>query len=358
MIRVIVTVLFSLASIHLLSQTFYVSVPQKYDNKGFELHVNVCDSLPMYVCPAPADTPINNGGFYFGDMAMDSSNFYYVSVAGNLYSRGINDSNCQYLGEFGHNINALVADCNGKLYASGTKQNVCKLLVYDVAAHTFTDLGVLPLHCYSSGDLFFYENRLFLTAVSNQSGFTFLEEINILNPSLSCYYMPLPGGIFPYGAFSVDYRAYSKVFITNHINNSNWASLREIDITNKSVGPEICLYPFDIWGATTMYGKTNVTEFCTPVPVPIIPTSGVANGIEPLPYVNIRNPATGHIDLNANLDDAQIAFMGLRDMTGKLVKRFTTSTLLEISELAGGLYVFELRTTSGESYRRKLIITR
>jgi hypothetical protein len=172
--------------------------------------------------------PTNNVEQYFEntytDIAIDYlNNIYYVSAWGSLYRKNTNDSSCEFLGKFGDNlgtINSLVADSNVLLYASGNSNGVGVLYKYDINLGVFSELGSLPTNYIASGDLFFYEDRLFLTAQNITTSKYCIIEINMIQPEISCFYMDL-NNLEALSAFSVNYGTFSKSYILTAWTDSN-----------------------------------------------------------------------------------------------------------------------------------------
>lgn len=252
-----------LLSVSLSAQDIYVTASvNPIGNKTYRINPANCDVEEIYTC-----NPTNNIGQFpenqYTDIAIDGQqNLYWVSGWGSLYKRNLGDVNsCEFLGVFDNSksINALVADSATTLYAAGNFGGVCTL--YKYSGGNFSTLGNLPAGIFSEGDLFFYEQRLFLTATDAYLTHSFLVEINTTNPELSCAYMELDCHQV-FGAFSVKAGTTSKPYIIS-ANTSSSSSLREIDIANKVVSSVICDYPFMAAGATAVYSQTSNNTVCT-----------------------------------------------------------------------------------------------
>jgi hypothetical protein len=342
---------FVLISLQANTQSFYVTAPVNFPvgNKSFELNVSTCDTLPVYVC-----LPTNNISQYpenqFTDIAVDNNqNIYYVSGWGSLYSRSLNDTvSCQYLGSFGNSnsINAMVADSSGDIYAAGNMGGVCTLFKY--SAGIFSTVGNLPPGCFSAGDLFFYEHRLFLTCTDTFLTSSYLTEVSLPDPQQSCYYMDLLN-LQPYGAFSIRAGPVSNAYIIC-TNNPTSSSLREIDITNQTIGAPICTYPFLIGGAATYYNLTSNNTSCDSI-------EGIYNAAHSLiPYMNIQSPVSDLIRLQTNIDRSEFKNLYLFDIAGKKIKDFSEESFpgnLNVSDISAGIYILQLTTTKGAVYNQK-----
>ncbi len=231
------------------AQKFYAVKQESYPlfgNSIYELNLLNCDTPKINAC---------YNVDMFSDIALDKNdNLYSVTYYGSLYKNHVNDtSTCEILGYFGNEINALVVDSSGIVYAVGNHDYRCTLYKYD--SGVFTTLGILPYCITSAGDLFFYEHHLFLT-----SGNGALIEVNLSDPFNSCHYMDI--GNTAYSAFSTRNGDSSNAYLILN-NGSSSSSLVEIDIPNHSVGPVICNYPFIINGTATYYDLTSTNSTCS-----------------------------------------------------------------------------------------------
>lgn len=260
------------------SQSFYATKNNDFPNENtlFVLNVLNCDSIRSFSCP-----PTNNIQQYFeniySDIAIDSQNIYYVSGWGSLYSRKLNDTtSCQFLGVFNNStINALTTDINGTIFAAGNQNGVATLYKYNPQLHVFSTIGNLPPTYFSSGDLFFYEGKLFLTATNSNFTNSFLVEVNVSNPSQSCYYMNLQN-LHPWSAFSIKHNLYSEAFVisTEYISAGNYTStLFKLNLPLRTISSPICVYPFAILGAATVYDFTpsiKDSNSCYTLPIQLL----------------------------------------------------------------------------------------
>jgi hypothetical protein len=345
-----ILLLFFLNSILSFSQNFYVVSQRDVPlvNKTFMLNINNCDSFPIFTCP-----PTNNVNQLpenqFTDMSINYTTMYFVSGWGSLYSRNLNDSvSCQYLGNFNNNINALATANTGVIYAAGQVSGVCKLFKYQGGACSL--IGNFPSNFLSAGDLFFYENRLFMTGTTSDFMSGYIVEVDVNNPSLSCYYMPLPN-LHPWGAFSLNNGNVSRVFIisTNDNGGIHTSSLYEINMAAKTIGPLMCTYPYFIHGAATVYSYgTAGNTLCDPTGI---------NSLQPAGIFRISNPVTNFIRIETPLDASQIQSIGVYNVSGELVqfiKGENYAPLIDVSHLSPGIYVVRLNTTTGAQYQQKL----
>jgi hypothetical protein len=216
-------------------QEFYVNtiIPTFPQNAIFKLNISNSNESIDYLC-----LPTANVNELYSDMAIDqSNNLYYVTSDSGLYKRNNTNSTCEYLGQFSNgNTNSLVADSGHLLYAVSIENNVIKLYNYNNNSGVFTSMGYLPTGYTPSGDLFFYENRLFLTTSSG------ILEINMINPSQSCNFIDLNLPSL-YAAFSINYGTYSKAYIISNASTYPYNStLHELDMNTKQLGSSIRSY--------------------------------------------------------------------------------------------------------------------
>lgn len=237
------------------SQTFYVNVHREpFDNRTYAINIQTHDTIRLFTC-APTNDTLQYFQKVYTDMAMDNSqNLYYVSSWGSLYKRSLGDSTCQFLGTFGHSINALVADANGDLLAAGNHPGAAILYKFTAANNSFDSIGRLPADYYSSGDLFYYENNLFLTGTNSIASNSFLIKIDLSNTTASCYYMDLQN-LHPWGAFTLA-NPTPKAYLMSH--NGEYPSpynstLYEINLVSRTISPMLDSFPFGVMGAATDY---------------------------------------------------------------------------------------------------------
>ena len=190
-------------------------------NITYQLSILNCNAVPVYTCP-PTNNILQVPENAYLDMAIDTGlNLYFVSGFGSLYKQSHNgQTSCSYLGSFpAASINALVTDVNGDVYAAGAEQfnsspASSSLFKYDHALGTFSRIGNFPQNYFSSGDLFFYQGRLFLSCTYHNYSRSFLVEVNQTNPIQSCFYMDLGTDEDGYGAFATqDSVGISHVFM-------------------------------------------------------------------------------------------------------------------------------------------------
>lgn len=341
-----------LVSIQCYSQSFFVNTVDNTQliNTIYKFDVSNSSEISETFCP-----PTNNIGQYFEntytDIAIDNNNnMYYVSAWGSLYKRRFNDSTCHYLGVFAPiigNINSLVAENNNFLYASGNLNGVGVIYKFDTISGIFYQVGNLPLNYLVSGDLFFFNNRLFLTCLdTSNSNNPCIIEVNMINPSESCFYMSINDEAI--GAFSIDNGSHSKVYILTS-NLINLSSIYEVDMLNRNVGNLIRSYNYIIYGAASKYALTSTNSVCVNL--------SIDEYIKNKFYLNINNPARNSIIINTNIDTRDDLSIYLFDMTGKLIKSFNTGIrCLDISNISDGMYMLILNTKNNEKFSQKLII--
>ncbi len=332
--------------ISIYSQEFYVNTFSvinfiNFTNGVYRFDVSGPSEVVESFC-----TPNVIANEVYTDIAIDSNNnMYYITNSGLLYRKKSTDSSCEFLGDFTNgnvSANSLAADSGNYLYAAGTNPNV--LYRYDINTGIFTEIGNLSDGQTPSGDLFFYEGRLFLTTTNG------IVEINMENPSQSCPFMAIntPN---PYAAFSIDYGTYSKAYLITYSNNKS--TLSEIDMTNKQIGAPIRTYNHLIYGAAARYNLTSTNSTCTLTPLNTKETS-VSNN-----YFNVNNPATNNIIYHTNIQRDQVITIYLFDNSGKLIKDFSNQNNIEslnISNVPDGIYLLAVTTKNGEKHTKKIII--
>jgi len=218
-------------SLNAFSQPFYLISENDQTGVGNICNfynVSDCSKSPVNLCPA------NNTAL---SIAVNQTGNLYTSVDSKLMRQNQGETNCTQIGTFPQTsnnnfplINALIADHSGNIYATGNKQNSpydSRLYKYS-SGNGITELGVLPSQILSLGDLFFYENKLFLIGRDFSFSTIFLIEVNIQNPSLSTIITTLD--VLPYGAFSTYNNGVSKVYLT--VRGFSAGKLYELDMNS------------------------------------------------------------------------------------------------------------------------------
>ena len=339
-------VVFFLTSTKIFSQEFYVNILNTnppYNN------VQKLDVLNQNQSPISFCSPSVNTTDVYTDIAIDSSNnMYYVSQVGELYKRDNSTSNCSYLGHFStipnfyYGTNSLVSDMGNYLYAIVDDRNLFR---YDINTGVFSKLGMLPDSQKSAGDLFFHENKLFLLTLTG------ILEINMANPSQSCYFMDID---LPnlYAGFSINYGTNSKTYVFSYNFSTKNSQMYEVDMANKTIGEPIRIYNSMIQGAASVYELTSTNSVCTPN----LSTQEATTKEE---YLNIVNPVKNNIICRTNIDRNQITSVRLYDNSGKLVKDFSNQKNIEnlsISGISSGVYLLTLSTNNGKTFTKRIIV--
>ncbi|MEG1666593.1 T9SS type A sorting domain-containing protein [Chryseobacterium sp.] len=322
------------------------SVGSPLINQVYKFNINNSTEVSQNVC-----TPTANMNSY-SDIAIDSSNnIYYISQAGLLYKESTTTSNCTYLGDFSTNqgvtygSNSLTADSGNFLYALAGS-NI--LVRYDTNTGVFSNLGIIPNSHTAGGDLFFYENRLFLLTTTG------ILEINMANPAQSCPFMDI---YLPklYAGFSINYGTHSKAYILSNSINSSFqyiSTLYEVDMVNKQLGNAIRTYNHNIYGAAASYNLTSTNSSC----IPILSTE--ENNFDN-DYLSVINPAKNNIIVQTNIKRSEIISIRLYDNSGRLIKDFSNHKNIESLDILGipsGNYLLTLSTKNGKTYTKKIIL--
>src|SRR6218665_2185589 len=339
-------VVFFLTSIKIFSQEFYVNLDTSYPtyNEVQKLDISNNNQTSIFFCNPSTSNMVE----LYTDIAIDGlNNMYYVTSQGKLYKKD-NLNNCTYLGSFPTEpymhlgVNSLVSDIGNYLYAIVDNKDLYK---YNIINGVFSKLGTLPASQTSGGDLFFYENKLFLLTHKG------ILEINMLNPSQSCPYMDinLPN---LYAGFSINYGTYSKAYLFSHNSITKNSELYEIDMLNKSIGNPIRTYNCVINGAASVYELTSTDSVCTP-------NLSTHEGTIKEEYLNIVNPVKNNIICSTNIDRNKITSVRLYDNSGKLVKDFSNQKNIEnlsISGISHGVYLLTLSTNNGKTFTKRIIV--
>lgn len=331
------------------AQSFYVTVPINYPvgMKVFKLNIGTCDSELQQSCRPTVNISQYPENQYL-DMAADPyGNAYYVTGGGNLYEGRLNDSSsCIHLGNMvsgGGGVNSLAVDSQGFLYAAGWINNATRLILFKPATGA-RDLGSFPTGIASTGDLFFFEHRLFLTAGDIGKPKS-LVEVSLPDPSGSCVYMSLGTTDDTYGAFSIRTGNRSRAFLVS-VNKQNQTVLSEIDIPNKKVLPPLCTYPFVVTGAAAAYDLTADSTSCA------APLS-VGNAAETDKYFMVVNPVGRALQMETNIPAKAIVSLSLYDMSGRLIKDLSADR--DMSAIGNGIYLVVLHTTGGDRLVRRVV---
>lgn len=327
------------------SQEFYVNISNPSVPKNDIQKLNIANQNQISI---PFCTPTINTTEVYTDIAIDSSsNMYYITQVGELYKRDNANSTCSYLGHFSTSpstyylVNSLVSDSGNYLYAVVGSKDLFK---YDINSGTFSSLGILPNPHISGGDLFFYENRLFLLTSTG------ILEINMINPSQSCYLMNinLPN---LFAGFSINYGTHSKAYILSYNYTVNNSQLYEIDMVhNQTIGP-LRTYNYLINGAASIYNLNSTDSSCTP-------NLNLQETIADTEYLNVINPAKNDIIVQTNIKRDEIISIQLFDNSGRLIKDFSIQNInkLDILGIVSGNYLLTLSTKNGKTYTKKIII--
>jgi len=269
-------ILITALSADLKSQTYYVNVLRDpLDNRTYAINIQTHDTIRLFTCQPTNDTSQYFQNVY-GDMAMDNNqNLYYVSEWGSLYKRSLTDTSCHFLGSFGHTVNALVADANGDVLAAGNGTGGCTIYKFTAASNSFSTVGKLPTTFFSSGDLFYYENSLFLTSTNATFTSSFLIKIDLSNLSSSCFYMDLPN-LRPYGGFTVANPTPRAYLLSYDGTSPSYSTvLYEVNLVSRTLSPALYTFPFGVMGAATDY-------------MPILPLSASCSSSLPVNFTKFN----------------------------------------------------------------------
>lgn len=339
------------------AQQYYVSASPfgSPDNKTYALHIDSCGkitdstNLPIYTCHSPG---------HINDIAVDkdSTIWYVIDTVINktsysaLAKRKLSDSNCQLVVQFPHSsINSLVADTVGNIYATGGYGGAW---LYKYDGTNLSIIDSLPKNMAPAGDLFFYDNRLFITCNSTNLDTGYIAEYNLNYPGHGCYYMSLDS-MRPYGAFTVYNEGTSdRVFIlTVHPPNYDKTSLVEIDIPNKKILNTLCTYSFVGRGGASRYPAVWASSNCPP-------PSGINDHVPNSNDITVLQPVRDRILLKTEIKRAEINSISLYSLSGQRLKSYTQNDFpdkLEASNIPGGLYLLQVKTINGNIWNKKVL---
>lgn len=337
------------------AQQFYTNISYRAGgNETYYLNSDSCDkltdstNLPIYTCPLGSVHAYN-------DIAVDAQYMWYISRSGELYKRKLADTtSCTYIGRFSYGqetFTPLVADTVGNIYtASYSKDSV---FLYKYNQVSFKKIGNLPDWAIPCGDMFFYENRLFLTCYYQRTDSIFILEISTI-PEQSCYYMSL-GNMYTYSAFTIrPPEGDDKVFIVPswHTGPEDTSMLVEIDMRAKKILDTVCTYVFMSRGAASYYPAYWDTTHC-PVTTDIS-SSGISDR-----SISISNPAKSKVIFQTNVAADEIKYISLYDLSGRIVKSYQQSQFpdnIDISSLAEGMYIIRILLHDATIWNEKIIV--
>lgn len=362
--RTITIAVFLSISITALGQNFYVNGYKHvndYENITYEFIAGRCDipkdsmDMRIFTCKAGQPHPTHVDSNYT-DIAIDAyQNLWYITISGDLHTRKLDDTgSCTYVGSFADTpatFGALVADRDGAIYTAANFSHYCAIYKYDNSG--FRRLGIMPKFVLCSGDLFFYQRRLFMTCVGSRVDSYSVYEVTLADPTQSCYYMPLTGMAVPWGAFSTNDGAEDHVYVTS-TDTMTYSStqLFEIDMKNKKVLFSICNYPFQIRGAAAYYDLSGDTTHC-----PFVPKS-VGTNTRQDEQITVYNPSNQTIRIKTNIDQHDIRSIYLNDIYGRRVRQYATNDFpdkMAISDLPDGMYILYIATKDSMLWKEKVL---
>lgn len=339
-----------LSSISMSGQEFFVNRlddgPIENSLYKVELATGVATELP--ICPPYLATD-NAPELQYLDMAQDAQgNFWFVTGTGALYTLHATTGTCDYKGTFGQVINALEADVLGHIYAAGNQNGVCTLLRYDIASGVFLNIGDFGQGVYSSGDLFYFENRLFLCCTNDELTAGSLVEVNIAAPEQSCGIMDL-GTVLPFGAFTVCTNGVSQPYLVSQETPTSFA-VRTLDLTNETVGGVLFSLPFTVVGAARFYDLSH-----SPVPCVAGTRDYTKNDC-----LRLVNPARERIIITTDLQPEFVIGGFLYDCSGRIIRRSGNGQIpdFDIAGIEEGLYFLEVCLADGSRCGKTVVVER
>ncbi|UMY65190.1 MULTISPECIES: T9SS type A sorting domain-containing protein [unclassified Flavobacterium] len=331
-------------------QTFFVNrlIDVPIENRLYSVELSTGVATEISICP-PYLAPDNAPDLQYLDMAEDANgNLWFVTGTGALYRYEPSTGDCKYKGTFGQVINALEADVLGHLYAAGNQNGICTLLRYDIASQVFSTIGDFNPGVYSSGDLFYFENRLFLCCMNDSMTAGSLVEVNVVTPSQSCGVMEL-GPVLPFGAFTLTTGGVSQPYLVSYEGPASF-SVRALDVTNETVGSVLFSLPFTVVGAARFYPQSN-----TPLPC----FTGLPD-FDRSDCLQLTNPVRERIAITTDLQPEFIDGSLLYDATGRVVKRSGAGQVpdFDVSAIEEGMYFLEVHLADGSRCGKTVIVRR
>ncbi|WP_417352145.1 T9SS type A sorting domain-containing protein [Flavobacterium alkalisoli] len=334
------------------SQSFFINSTNYAgtENYIYEIDLNTLTQEEIYACPT---TNSDNQVFEmrYHDIAVTQSHIYYCSAWGSLYRKSITDDlSCEYLGTFNIAINSLCSDGSNYIYAAGFQNGESYIYKYNITTGVFSFMGYLPNEIIPAGDLFFYQNRFYVTTKNWDLPSCGIYEINMQDVNNSCNVMSL-GNLQAYGAFSIDFGIYSKAYILVFDQGTVTGTVYELDMEQYELGEPI--YQINnsyITGAAAVYERTSLNSVCGVLGLPDTEQAGN--------YMNIANPVTNKIEIETNIDQNDILESRLFDISGRIIRDFSNKSFDEfyVSGASSGTYILELKLSTGQKISKKIII--
>ena len=159
--------------------------------------------------------------------------------------------------------------------------------------------------------------------------------------------MPL-SGYQPMAAFSINENGESKVYFFEFNYETQISILKEIDMVNKTVSDEICVFNIPVLGAAAPYSITSTNSVCENV-------LNTNNGNYNAPFIRVNNPASGNIEVSAN-SHHDISKVTLFDLSGREIKNYNNIQNMDIHNTPPGIYILEFNLADGQRHTQKLII--
>ena len=182
------------------------------------------------------------------DIAYYRDTLYSITYDGMLYRSLVSKPAvpCVLVARFNTIVNSLAVDNAGTVYAAGLQ----KIMSYQPLTGKVTVHGSMNITFSSSGDLTFYEGKLYVAAnISSEANVSCLIEVNIANPALSTVFMRLKSKDV-FGCITLPKSCDANGFYITGTSNSQ-SVLTEIDMVNKIELSPTCTYNTNIYGAAS-----------------------------------------------------------------------------------------------------------
>jgi hypothetical protein len=308
------------------SQLFYACTSYK---GLLKLDVRTCDTTFIGSLPS-----------IFGDIALTPDGKLYglsLAMSRNLYEIDTSNASIHLIAALNFaGSNSLVSDSAGNLLT------VSQDSVYQINRFTgqIFSLGYFGAYA-SAGDLTFYQDTLYLTAIGN-----LLIKI-ILHPVVSSQLVGTMSATNIYGINTICLNGSETMIASGGDNRGS--SLYTVNPTNAL----LTLLCDTITHHTLIYGATSQRDFIT--------REGcfVLNGINvPSTDDNLNifpNPVTDILNISYN--NAELIVITIFDVASKqlLCKMFMNSVSLNIENLSAGVYLFQIENAEGIIKRGKFL---
>lgn len=237
---------------------------------------------------------INNfgcGGSPFS-AALFKDTLYYVSFdptthAPTLFQSILNNNSYCKKFKIDNIPNNLTVDSAGIVYWQGADAPV---ELFSFNPHTGALINHGQMNYASSGDLIFYNGKLFLASEG-------LVEVNVQKPEDSKIYMSTGNHSF-YGLINIPVGCNKNQVFGIETKGTGESDLIEIDMENKKIGSIFCTIPFDVYDAASIT-ETGIVKGISVASLQVHPDCGI-NGHSGSININAVSASPGVINIYLN----------------------------------------------------------